>query len=179
MCPGTIAGKYSEEVHKFEAQSFTTVYENLRESIAMMHSFNRNLSFLLTVSPVPLTATYSGKHVLVSTSASKAILRAAAETLVQDLDYVDYFPSFEIINSPVFQGRFFGKNMRSVTSEGVSFVMKNFFEARKANQMPSPDLEVGKKHSAAPKPINLKEEVLCEEELLSAFGPVDQDDEKI
>ena len=179
LCPGTVAGEYSEEVHTFQSQGFSTVLENLRSSIAMIRSFNRNINFLLTVSPVPLTATYSGKHVLVSTSASKAILRAVAETLVHELDYVDYFPSFEIINSPVFKGRFFEENMRSVSPEGVSFVMENFFKAEKGDLVETSTKEIEKRKPASAELDRLHEDVLCEEELLSAFVPLGKDNETI
>lgn len=64
ICPGTVAGKYDETVHKFRNQRFHDVLTNLRDAMQLMRSENQSLRFLLTVSPVPLTATYSGNNVV-------------------------------------------------------------------------------------------------------------------
>ena len=171
LCPGTIAGKFDKKSHQFAAQSFDSVHENLLEAIALMRSQNRNLKFLLTVSPVPLTATNSGKHVVVATSASKSILRAAAETVANTFDFVDYFPSYEIINSPVFKGAFFEENQRSVAPEGVAFVMKNFFDAINTSTVTKDKLPEPSTAKEEKRQNQLDHEVFCEEELLAAFAP--------
>lgn len=54
---------------------------------------------LLTVSPVPLGATFSGDDAIVANSFSKAVLRVCAEKLAKDHEEVDYFPSFELVGS--------------------------------------------------------------------------------
>jgi hypothetical protein len=54
---------------------------------------------LLTVSPVPLNTTFSGKDCVVANSFSKAVLRMCAERLSNQFRQVDYFPSFEIVMS--------------------------------------------------------------------------------
>jgi len=50
---------------------------------------------LLTVSPVPLLATFRSQDVLVANTYSKAVLRTVAEHFQQGKDDVCYFPSFE------------------------------------------------------------------------------------
>lgn len=52
---------------------------------------------LLTVSPVPLKATYTGDDVLVANSYSKSVLRAAAGAFAATHPEVDYFPSYEAV----------------------------------------------------------------------------------
>lgn len=156
ICPGTIAGEFDESEHVFCAQDFEKVTSNLTQVIELVHRANKNLKFLLTVSPVPLTATNSGDHVLVATSASKAILRAATESARRKFDFVDYFPSFEIINAPVFKGTFFQPNQRQVHEAGVSFVMDNFFRALELPEVTDT-------------PETSAQDVVCEEELLAAF----------
>lgn len=52
---------------------------------------------VLTVSPVPLTATYRDQDVMVANAYSKAVLRAASEALVTAHDFIDYFPSYESV----------------------------------------------------------------------------------
>lgn len=51
---------------------------------------------ILTVSPVPLTATFTTSDVAVANSYSKSVLRAAIEPFL-DRDNVDYFPSYESV----------------------------------------------------------------------------------
>lgn len=53
---------------------------------------------ILTVSPVPMTVTMRpNADVMVANTYSKAVLRAAAETIVEGRDFVHYFPSYESI----------------------------------------------------------------------------------
>jgi hypothetical protein len=161
MCPGTVAGEFDERRHKFVNQTFAMVAENLSASMAMMREFNPDLRFVLTVSPVPLTATYSGRHVLVATMYSKSVLRAAAGQLAENNAFVDYFPSYEIFNSPVFRGAFFEPNQRNAAARGVAFAMEHFFGAL-ARFGPLPE-------RAAPAGGGKMDE-RCDEELLDAFA---------
>lgn len=162
MCPGTAAGNFDETAHVFDNLDFARAREALAESIAMMRRSNPNLKFILTVSPVPLTATYSGKNVLVATMQSKSVLRAVAGQLADRAQYIDYFPSYEIINSPVYKGAFFEPNMRSVTAHGVGFVMDTFFASQKA--------AFGVAPTGVPDSGPSAEQIVCEEELLEKFG---------
>lgn len=160
MCPGTVAGEFDEKHHIFVNQTFWDVKQNLAASIQMMRKVNPSLKILLTVSPVPLTATKSGKHVLVATMHSKSVLRAVAGMLSDGSHFIDYFPSYEIINSPAFRGAFFGPNQRNVTDFGVKFVMSHFFDSLKSS--PSDQ-------RSASKSLQPSHQEVCEEELLSAF----------
>lgn len=55
---------------------------------------------ILTVSPVPLQTTFSGQDCILAITQSKAVLRCAAEALASSFGRaVDYFPSFEIVQS--------------------------------------------------------------------------------
>lgn len=127
MCPGTIAGEFDENKHEFINQGYSDVLRNLMSAISMMRALNNRLRIVLTVSPVPLTATKSEQHVLVATMRSKSVLRAVADEAAVRKKYIDYFPSYEVINSPIFRGMFFEPNLRSVNPAGVQLVMDNFF----------------------------------------------------
>ncbi len=129
MCPGTIRGTFSAEEHVFHNYDGSEVVRDLTETFDELRRINRNLRFLLTVSPVPLTATASGQHVLTATTYSKSVLRSAAGYLAQIREDTDYFPSYELITAPAFKGQFFEPNMRSVSAAGVAFVMRQFFGA--------------------------------------------------
>jgi len=129
VCPGTIRGGFDAERHAFRNFAFAEVYRDLAAAFDLMRQANPGIRFLLTVSPVPLTATASGAHVLCATTYSKSVLRAVAGQLCGEFDDIDYFPSYEIITGFPFRGIFFESNMRSVSAHGVEFVMRRFFEA--------------------------------------------------
>ena len=75
--PGTLVGKFDENIYAFKnAQFFEIIidYNRFQEVLGKLRG-GRPFKVLLTVSPVPLTASASGNHVLVSTSYSKSTLR--------------------------------------------------------------------------------------------------------
>jgi hypothetical protein len=163
VCPGTACGTFDASVHGFKKMSFQDIYKDLQSAISIMRQANPSLKFIFTVSPVSLVATYSGNHVLPATVESKSVLRAVAAELMS-LPFVDYFPSYELISSPVFRGMFFQGNQRSVHQAGVDFVMKHFFAALHPEDMAG-DAD------GPPPPLETRStEARCEEELLEAFG---------
>jgi len=162
MCPGTVAGDFDSQRHDFKKQQFSEIFKALSDAIEMMREANKNLKFLLTVSPVPLTATYSGNHVVVATMESKSVLRAVAGQMTTRWRHIDYFPSYEMINSPAFKGVFFEPNLRSVNPYGVSFVMNSFFDALTH--------KFGEVKATTPRSLRVDSDSVCEEALLEAFG---------
>ena len=173
MCPGTAAGTFDEASHAFRVQSFEDVKRALDAALGLLRRHNPALHVILTVSPVPLTATHSGQHVLVATMQSKSVLRAVAGEAAAAFDFVDYFPSYEMISSPVFRGTFFEPNLRSVNAAGVDFVMDTFFEclaARFGASTASADGAAAPGSASEAQLRRQREDVVCEEELLGAFG---------
>jgi hypothetical protein len=76
--------------------------ENLAELELMLQTlrrFNPRVQFIVTVSPVPLQATWRGDeaHVVVASSLSKCTLRVAAEEFARRNSGVTYFPAFETV----------------------------------------------------------------------------------
>jgi hypothetical protein len=127
--PGTVAGEWDESRYRFHNFTFGEIlsdFHSAREIIGSIRN-GRELRFLLTVSPVPLTASYERQHVLLSTTYSKSVLRAVAGQLAQENDLVDYFPSYEIISSTWNRGVYYDGNCRTVTASGVASVMNTFF----------------------------------------------------
>ena len=71
---------------------------NLQQLSDHWRAYNPDLKIIVTVSPVPLNATFRhDTHVVVANSYSKSVLRVAAETIAQQNEHVDYFPAFEIV----------------------------------------------------------------------------------
>ncbi len=162
VCPGTACGTFDASVHAFKKMSFQDIYRDLQAAISLMREVNPALRLILTVSPVSLVATYSGNHVLPATVESKSVLRAVAGELAA-APFVDYFPSYELISSPVFRGVFFQGNQRSVHPAGVDFVMKHFFAALPQEDLPR---DIG----GSRPPEAQAADARCEEELLEAFA---------
>ena len=65
---------------------------------------------------------------MVSTTYSKSVLRVAAEEVSRAYDLVAYFPSYEVITGNHTRGRYFAEDLRSVTEDGVSHVMRLFMQ---------------------------------------------------
>ena len=134
--PGTIADSYDPEVHMFHNFRHHEIMADLRDTWQILTGINPGLRMLLTVSPVPLTATASGDHVLAATTYSKSVLRACAGEMRADHSEIDYFPSYEIITSVRAGAAMFEDNLRSVTADGVALAMKTFVDAQLAATPP-------------------------------------------
>jgi hypothetical protein len=106
------------------------VVADLERVVALVAARNAKAKVLLTVSPVGLAATAEARSVMVSTVASKSILRAAADELVRSHAHVDYFPSFEIVTGAWARGRFWAEGLREVSASGVEAVMAAFMASR-------------------------------------------------
>lgn len=163
VCPGTVRGTFDPQLHRFCNFGFMDTYGEMVRALELMRSINPQLRVLLTVSPVPLTATATGEHVLSATTYSKSVLRAVAGQLCEDLCDVDYFPSYEIITGTPFKGAFYQPNQREVTPEGVAFVMQQFFAGLDAVQpVPTPVI--------VPSTCMPSEELVCEDAVLDYYA---------
>ena len=173
--PGTIAGQINPSVHSFVNFRAADIRKDFLSVREIFQAANPDVKFLLTVSPVPLTATASGAHVLPATIYSKSVLRTVAGELAEDFDDIDYFPSFEIVSSHPSAGKFFEPNMRSVKPRGVRQVMRSFLSAHGEDIEKTPR-ELRKERRAARRQqkavteqSKTEAELICEEELLDAF----------
>ncbi|MET8291484.1 GSCFA domain-containing protein [Streptomyces sp. NPDC005132] len=161
-CPGTVRGTFDADRHTLRNFTFSEAHRDMTEAIAMARLANPGLRVLLTVSPQPLTATATGAHALPANGYTKSVLRAVAGQLALEDPGIDYFPSYELITGPVFGGRFFGPNHRTVTTEGVDFVMRHFVAG--LQQLP-----------AEPQPANDPSarpgDAACEDAVLDYYSP--------
>lgn len=123
VCPGCGAGSFDANRYEFINLGIDEVVADFREALRLMRQFNPKLRVVLTVSPVPLVATYVNTHVLQATTYSKSVLRVAADLLAKGDDLTDYFPSYEIITGAYNRGSYFGDDLREVVETGVRHVM--------------------------------------------------------
>jgi hypothetical protein len=178
--PGTIAGEYDPERFELRNFGFGEIHEDFAAFLEIVRAWNPKFKVILTVSPVPLTATATADHVLVATTYSKSVLRSVAGALAQEHDFVDYFPSYEMIASPWSKGFFYEANMRSVNRGGVEAVMRIFFREHSAHGK-SGDKVVGREERLAKRQERIQarrqkarqsdEDAVCEDLLLEAFAP--------
>ena len=125
LAPGVAGGEPGPD-YAFHNMGVEEMAADLREFLRRLKVVNPNVRLILTVSPVPLVATYEPQHVLTATTYSKAALRVVAEMIAGAEPEVCYFPSYEIVTGPQARGRYFASDLRSVTDEGVARVMDVF-----------------------------------------------------
>ncbi len=74
-------------------------------------------------------------------------IRTVIQKIQNKYKSVHYFPSYEIITNPASRSQYFESNLRSVSSWGVSNVMKSMFKSTNSK-------------------INLDQEIICDEDLI-------------
>ncbi|MBI5921858.1 MAG: GSCFA domain-containing protein [Betaproteobacteria bacterium] len=126
VAPGVAGGEFDSSKYEFVNFSYLQVRDDLFELIGKIREVNSKVKVLLTVSPVSLMATYEHRHVLVSTTLSKSVLRAVADEAERSIKKVIYFPSYEIITSPTNEGRYYQDDFRQVSDVGIKHVMRIF-----------------------------------------------------
>ncbi|SLN13964.1 GSCFA family protein [Pseudoruegeria aquimaris] len=172
ICPGVVAGTFDPEKYEFVNFRYEDVYRDfvmLRRKIKRM---NENARFLITTSPVPLTATATDNHVLVASSYTKSVLRAVAGGLYEEFDDIDYFPGYEMATTHTARGFYYNPNQRTITPDGVALVMKAFLEQHKPITRHQPAAKHAQRAGAArPGPQRAaEEELVCEEIMMEAFA---------
>ena len=128
IVPSAVTPLIDPDAYAFCNYTAAEVAADLETFRERLRAVNSGARIILTVSPVPLIATYEDRHVLVSTTYSKSALRVAAEQLDKAHADVMYFPSYEIITGHYNHGSYYEEDMRSVKSEGVDHVMRLFVQ---------------------------------------------------
>jgi hypothetical protein len=174
-CPGTVAGRFDAARHRFRNHSVAEITEDLHEVIAAIRTLQPAARFIVTVSPVPLVATASGRHVLEATTYSKSVLRVAAGEVERTEAGVAYFPAYEIVTGPQAPERFFEDDRRSVSAEAVDVVMGALLascEGAAEGAAGPPPAENGGGEEAAVAAISRRiAEAECDEALLDVREP--------
>lgn len=156
-CPGTVKGRFDPERHEARIFGYADCRDALDKTLELLWSVNPGLKILLTVSPVPITATISGMHVLAANFQTKNTLRTVVGEIADQYGRVDYFPSFELIGNPCSGARYFAQNGRTITEQGIDAVMRHFFKATGSGSTPQ-CVPTG--------------EIICEDELLEYYAPL-------
>jgi hypothetical protein len=126
LAPGVAGGEVDFARYEYTNFRLTDVVEDLDRFLTRLQKVNPQARTILTVSPVPLVATYEHKHVLVATTYSKSVLRVAANDICGRHENCAYFPSYEVITGDYARGAYFERDLRTVTSGGIDHVMRLF-----------------------------------------------------
>jgi GSCFA family len=167
VCPGCGAGTFDSQRYRFLNMRMGDVASDLRKSIEIMRTRNPGLRIMLTVSPVPLIATFEQSHVLQATTYSKAVLRVAANEIAAEDENIDYFPSYEIITGSFNRGAYYESDLREVKEAGVEHVMSVFMRHYLKDSDKSPiDMESGREADVDDRAGRSVAEIVCDEENL-------------
>ncbi len=121
-----VANCHKVPANQFEKQflSVDEIVQGFGEIYSKLTSLNKNLRFILTVSPVRHL-----KETLQLNGVSKSILRVAAHQLQEEFDNVEYFPSYELIMDDLRDYRFFKEDMLHPNDQAIQYVWDKFSQA--------------------------------------------------
>ena len=113
------------ERHGFRASSVEENKQNLENALRDLWRINPDCKVILTVSPVPLRATFRDTNVVTANAQSKATLLAAVYDVVGDhKGRVHYFPAYEL--ATVMSGNPFKPDNRHVRAGVIKGIMDVF-----------------------------------------------------
>ncbi len=167
LAPGVAGGEFDAKKYRFENFTVETIGTDLRAFLEKLWLVNSKARVVLTVSPVPLAATAVDRHILVSNTYSKAVLRVVAEDITNRFDKVLYFPSYEIITGQHVGNAYYGNDRRSVTERGVDHVMDVFMSRLTTQRKQAVPSNVNGFDQGLMAEIEALAEAACDEEMLS------------
>ena len=119
---------FDGERHGFRTSSFEANKQNLQSALQDLWRINPACNVILTVSPVPLRATFRDTNVVTANAQSKATLLAAVYDVVGDLGRrVHYFPAYEL--ATVMSGNPFKPDNRHVRAGVIKGIMDVFIRS--------------------------------------------------
>lgn len=168
LAPGVAGGAMEPDRYEFVNFTVSEVIADVEEFIALLQEVNPACKVILTVSPVPLIATYEDRHVLSATVYSKSVLRVAADEIRAKYPNVEYFPSYEIITGSYTRGQYFEEDLRSVTTDGVAHVMRLFMSHYLGASESTPPSASPNAHQ--PSLLKNVAGIVCDEEAITNFA---------
>ncbi len=118
---------YDPNRHKFRVSTVEENSSNIREIYKLIRRHRPNAKIIMTLSPIPLIASFRDVSCISANSVSKSILRVSLDEVItefRDEGYLNYWPSYEIVMD-VFRQPFMSDN-RHPKREVLDFVMTLF-----------------------------------------------------
>jgi hypothetical protein len=166
LAPGVAGGTWDDTVYEFYNMTVSEVVRDFLASVDRIRAVNPGVRIVLSVSPVGIIATYEDRHVVVSNTAVKAILRAAADEVVRARPNVAYFPSYDLVNVSPNAGRFYRQDTRRINPQGIDRTMKMFFDHFTDRAREEQAIRALKVDVAAEAEANAR--VVCDEEAIES-----------
>jgi hypothetical protein len=118
---------YDEDRHLFRVSTVAENQENIEAIYKLIRTHRPDAKIIVTLSPVPLIATFRENSCITSNSVSKSVLRVALDEVMRahkHEGHIHYWPSYEIITD-VFRSPF-KKDGRHIPKPVLDFVMTQF-----------------------------------------------------
>ncbi len=118
---------YDPARHRFRISSVEENRENIDAIYRLIRKHRPDAKIIMTLSPVPLIATFRDNSCITSNSVSKAVLRVAVDEVMRarrDEGHLFYWPSYEIVMD-VFGGPF-KADRRHLPRPVLDFIMIQF-----------------------------------------------------
>jgi len=112
--------------YEFHITNFAQNLSNLERIHTLLSQFGHpDVQVVVTVSPVPLMATFSGEDVVIANTYSKSMLRTVAQEWAAAHKNVHYFPSYEIVQNS-HRLVTWEEDLRHVRAEVANHIMRLF-----------------------------------------------------
>ncbi len=118
---------YDPSRHKFRLSTVEENRENIRAIYDLIRKYRPDAKIIVTLSPVPLIATFRDVSCISANSVSKATLRVAVDEVVRDVrdeGRMFYWPSYELVTD-VFRSPY-KADRRHVRPVVLSYIMRLF-----------------------------------------------------
>ncbi|MCG8578867.1 MAG: GSCFA domain-containing protein [Bacteroidales bacterium] len=126
------SGMIVSNCHKYPAADFNRfrlsvndIVERYQTVLGRIKDINPKVQFILTVSPVRHWK--DGAH---GNQLSKSTLLLAIDKLVDEFDFVDYFPAYELLLDELRDYRFFADDMLHPSEQAIAFIRSSFINSR-------------------------------------------------
>ena len=118
---------YDPDRHKFRLSTVDENRNNIRAIYDLIRKYRRDAKVIITLSPVPLIATFRDVSCISANSVSKATLRVAVDEVlreVRDEGHLFYWPSYELVTD-VFRSPY-RADRRHVRPVVLNYIMRLF-----------------------------------------------------
>lgn len=122
------AFQHHPDRYEFRVSSYPETFETLEKIHALLtQQGHPDTQIVVTVSPVPLMATFSGEDVVLANTYSKSMLCAVAQEWTGRHANVHYFPSYEIVQNSE-RDLTWEEDLRHVRGPMVGHIMSLFLQ---------------------------------------------------
>jgi len=126
MAPTREMNERYPDRYTFHVTTFEENKNNLDELYSLLSLYGHpDFKVIVTVSPVPLMATFTSTDIVTANTYSKSMLRAVAEEWSSAHDNIDYFPSYEIVMNSK-KSEVWSEDLRHVQGQAVQHIMRIF-----------------------------------------------------